>query len=383
MAARKAGFFPEINEEHSSSDHNSHSPLAKIIQDLKRKDGVTAAASSGSKIALLDSSDPWGTVELSSEEPRSAVEPPTTPNASCSCQSRVRRRASWMDLDHSRKNSFAYSPSSPRRLPRGARPILRGESSALSESNENDGSLSNCPDCGRKISDYNTEVKTEQPSRTPRQMRLNEWLDSSRKECFGSPEHARALLSATPRLRIISQASTDMHGAGELSSKGILGFMLPVSAPNGANPNENGGKKDYQASLVRLRANQQAAAELSSLLWTLAHEMSLEDYGSVENEVFKAVFALVHSQDGSRRMAGLCALDALIDAPSSDEEKKAVKFANTLSNSLRTAHGDYEFLSTVSKALGHMATRTVNIDFVETEIVRALEWLRTDHSDRR
>jgi FKBP12-rapamycin complex-associated protein len=140
---------------------------------------------------------------------------------------------------------------------------------------------------------------------------------------------------------------------------------------------------DYGASLVRDRANQQAATELSSLLWILAHEMSLEDYGAVESEIFTSVFALVHEAENERRMAGLAALDALIDAPSADEEKKAIKFANTLSNGLRSAHGDYEFLSAVSKALGHMATRTANVDFVESEVTRALEWLRTERSDRR
>jgi hypothetical protein len=38
-------------------------------------------------------------------------------------------------------------------------------------------------------------------------------------------------------------------------------------------------------------------------------------------------------------------------------------------------------LSAVSKALGHMAKK--NVDFVESEVTRALEWLRTERSDRR
>ena len=82
---------------------------------------------------------------------------------------------------------------------------------------------------------------------------------------------------------------------------------------------------------------------------------------------------------------GLAALDALIvvEAPSADEEKKGIKFANALSNGLRSANGDFEFLSAVSKALGHMALRTANVDFVESEVTRALEWLRTERSDRR
>jgi FKBP12-rapamycin complex-associated protein len=170
---------------------------------------------------------------------------------------------------------------------------------------------------------------------------------------------------------ILPSSSTNHHQSSKSSSAEGNGSSLVGSA------------SDYRASLVRDRANQQAATELSSLLWILAHEMPLEDYGTVESEVFTSVFALVHSHENERRMAGLAALDALIDSPSADEEKKAIKFANTLSNGLRSAHGDYEFLSAVSKALGHMAMRTANVDFVESEVPRALEWLRTERSDRR
>lgn len=76
-------------------------------------------------------------------------------------------------------------------------------------------------------------------------------------------------------------------------------------------------------------------------------------------------------------------MDALLTAPSADEERKVIQFANTLSQGLRNGAGDFEFLSAVSKALGHMARGSSNVDFVESEITRALEWLRTDRSDRR
>ena len=133
---------------------------------------------------------------------------------------------------------------------------------------------------------------------------------------------------------------TGTSGGGDASSSGAGG----------------GGLTEYHASLVRERSNAAAAAELASLMWVLAHEMSLEDYGTVESQVFTAVFALVHSSAAAatttgannkneaaattttisskeRRMAGLAALDALLVAPSADEERKAIKFANTLSNS--------------------------------------------------
>ena len=135
--------------------------------------------------------------------------------------------------------------------------------------------------------------------------------------------------------------------------------------------------------MARQKANEEAASELSSVLWILAHEMSLEEYGIIESEVFTSVFALIHAHESEKRMAGLAALDAMIDAPSADEEKKAIKFANTLSKGLRSAQGDYEFLSAASQALGHMAMRSTNVDFVESEIATALEWLRTERSDRR
>jgi len=57
--------------------------------------------------------------------------------------------------------------------------------------------------------------------------------------------------------------------------------------------------------------------------------------------------------------------------------------ANTLSNSLRNARGNFDLLSEVCKALVHKSTQASNVDFVEAEIMRALEWLHTGRSDCR
>ncbi len=376
-------YFPEIIDEQSS--YLSLSPLSEIIQDLRRKNVVTAAAASGPQMSMMDSSDPWGSSEILGMADESGFRStgPLSYGTPCTCQPRVRRRSSLTLLPYgTRTSSFAFS--SPMRTSANARHSTNRESVG-SEGSTRDEEI--CPDCARVRAPENHDNINGMPSRSPQQMRLSSWLDSTRTERLESPQHAEALLLVTPQLRIISQASTDMQGTGGHSSKGFLGLILPGATGNGGGNGDTNGSRniasDYRANLVRDRANQQAAAELSSLLWILAHEMSLEDYGSVESEVFTAVFALVHSQNNERRMAGLSALDALIDAPSADEEKKAIKFANTLSNGLRSAHGDYEFLSAVSKALGHMATRTANVDFVEAEVIRALEWLRTDRSDRR
>lgn len=214
------------------------------------------------------------------------------------------------------------------------------------------------------------------------------------------PKHAEALLHSTPQLRFLNPSSTNMQGTPgtALSSTNVfLSFMKPIMTPHDSKKKNNADDpssalsginshrtgNEYFNSLMRNRANKVAASELASLLWLLAHEMSSEDYGAVESDVFKLVFSLVHSSERDKKIAGLAALDALLSAPSADEEKKSIKFANTLSNSLRAAAGDYEFSSAVSQALGHMAMRTANVDFVEAEVARALEWLRTERSDRR
>jgi hypothetical protein len=342
---------------------------------------VTAAAASGPQMSLLDSSDPWGSSEALGVDDHQT--PTATYGSPCSCDSRTqRRRSSWTGITYgSRRASFGHS--SPTKTTMRASSIGGDKERQILDASTKD---MVCETCGRiKIAN----VDGVNP-RSPRQMRLSSWLESTRIERLEAPQHTEALLQATPQLRIISPASTDMQGAGGTSSNNFLSLILPSSQNKPANTTNHDGNgssrvnvSDYRASLVRDRANKEAAAELSSLLWILAHEMSLEDYGTVESEVFTSVFGLVHSQENEKRMAGLAALDALIDAPSADEEKKAIKFANTLSNGLRSAQGDYEFLSAVSKALGHMATRTANVDFVESEVTRALEWLRTERSDRR
>ena len=117
---------------------------------------------------------------------------------------------------------------------------------------------------------------------------------------------------------------------------------------------------DYHQARMEWKRHQRTATELANLLWTLSHEMSLEDYGMVESTVFSRIFAMVH---GSRSMAGLAALTALLDAPSADEERRSIKFAYTLSQALRNGAGDFEFLQATAIALGRMAQLVSNADF--------------------
>jgi len=334
-------YFPETTDDPSYYV----SPILQIVQEIRRTNVAAAAATTGPHIL----SDPWEDERQEEQESR------------CTCQVVARRHSSW---------------AGPRSPTRKSTSTMYQTPPQTTKSEENSSLL--CPTCGRKRPLENDGFAWARPK--PFRYHSSSTLTSEQDE---EPQHAKLLLETTPQLRFLTPDSTDMNGAGHSSSRNLLHLVLPPDAQKSKDQKDGGMEYTYKASLIRDRANQLAATELANLLWTLAHEMSLEDYGAVESQVFTSVFALVHDTAKEARMAGLSALDALLAAPSADEEKKAIKFANTLSNGLRAAHGDYEFLSAVSKALGHMATRTANVDFVESEVTRALEWLRTERSDRR
>ena len=343
----------------SASESSYVSPLTEIHEAIRRQNPIAAAAAAtlgpittSTTQRISDSSDPWDDslykrspsptlddTDLSTPDDQQQLQPAGT---ICTCR--------WM----------------------------RRSSRTLGEQPK---SITNiCSHCGKRQQPPQDDKRQRAPS-------LGAYHNyyTSKKELLQEPNHAQALLQTTPQLRIISPASTDMQVAGHTTKRNVLQRMLEPTT-NKTNPttttptSRSTGLLEYQQSLLKDRANQQAAAKLASLLWVLAHEMTLEDYGAVESTVFTAVFALVHSPN---RMAGLAALNALLAAPSADEEKKAIKFANTLSTGLRAAAGDFEYLRAVSQALGHMATRAANVDLVESEVTRALEWLRTERSDRR
>lgn len=380
------------------------SPIMVINQEIRRKNGVVATTASGfhsinpnSSGDFISSADPWDYSSIISPE----VDNPFFTEDSydegdslshdrsiCVCEKKIRLNSYSTGNQHS-------SPIRASRIIRSRRASENASTSGFSHNDrvENDDRQDNlntkvCSRCGKKKCPESKSFDWSNayaPSGN---------IKSAREPFHDDPLHADALLQTTPHLRFLSQASTNMQGNGVATGPTniFLNFMKPLTDANKNKANseqlssiaENGGGiNDYRMSLIRNRANKHAANELASLLWLLAHEMSIEDFGTVESEVFKLVFALVHSTDKDRKMAGLAALDALLYAPSADEEKKSIKFANTLSNGLRVANGDYEFVSAVSQALGHMALRTANVDFVESEVTRALEWLRTERSDRR
>jgi len=333
--------FPSVTEGRSMYT----SPLTDILKDLRRKHVVAAAATTGKQMSLIK------------EDEESLVGSET-----CTCQRFGSGRSSLFggasfgrEESVKQLNEMVESPTK-----------ATGDSFLL------------CIHCGKK-EPFDPIGEMQKPEYHRRSSKIS----SKTRPGMAAPQHASALLECTPHLRHLSLASMDMQGAGNLnSSRSILSLVTPSPAPT-SSTGEATQIFNYRTCLARNLANQQAASELASFLWVLSHEMSLEDYGTVENEVFSQVFSMVHSSENTRRMAGVAALDALIDTPSADDEKKAIKFGNNLKYGLQAPLGDYEFLSAVSKALGHMATRAANVDLVESEVTRALEWLGTERSGRR
>mmetsp|Transcript_15876 Transcript_15876/g.34203 ORF Transcript_15876/g.34203 Transcript_15876/m.34203 type:complete len:672 (+) Transcript_15876:322-2337(+) len=202
--------------------------------------------------------------------------------------------------------------------------------------------------------------------------------------CRSPPSHIDNLLRTTPHLRHLSPASTDMSGAGVYDeSKNIFAQLLnfkgkksggmsstaaEINVGIGVDPALSSGAAaaaaiDYHTSLMRRRANYRASSELASFLRLLSDEMTQETFATVESEVYSKVFSLVHSkaERADDRLAGVAALEALLSVPSADEERRAIRFGNNLSNGLKQpAFADYEFLHAIARALGRMAEGAAN-----------------------
>ena len=364
------------------------SPLIAIHQSIRRQNPIAAAAASTpsgpSQLVMnddfgpddlpftediFDSTDPWENLATlsPSHAQKYKIKPPNEEN---------------IDSERISDETSSMEECSCRYI---------GRRSSFKE-----GTSDICAHCGKRRTPSSSELRRHRSVSVSQQLQ-NHLSQLQRESMKQDPQHAQALLQSTPQLRFICPASTDMQVAGHVGDMNLLqrSIVPLVKLMDGGGQADGSstarsqtsasmpGVSEYYASLVRDRANRQAASELASLMWVLAHEMSQEDFFTVESQVFSEVFGLVHAADKQLRMAGLAALDALLAAPSADEEKKSIKCANTLSAGLRAANGDFEYLSAVSRALGHMATRTANVDLVECEVARALEWLGSERSDRR
>jgi FKBP12-rapamycin complex-associated protein len=92
--------------------------------------------------------------------------------------------------------------------------------------------------------------------------------------------------------------------------------------------------------------------------------------------VSQAILGLINSVNTSEKLAGIAAIDELLDLESEENANKIARFADLLR--LCLPHTDGDVMEKAAKALGHLARAggALTVDFVEFEAVRALEWLR-------
>lgn len=350
-------------------------PLDKLLSDLRLKHASTA----GTMMAMMEldmfgGEDGAGDGYLNTDGFSDMIEDHVGNNTNRSNSTRILRSNSTLSSatspyksSLSEKNSQTSQPS----------PSSRGQSKSIAH-----------------------QSKQEEVNTLP-YFNLSNQTSSLHRYTIGTAPHAENLLRFTPHLQYINSQSTDMGGPS--SSRNLFTTIqqtlgdksLGLSSILSSFTNNDMPSSEYHFSKSSTSSNafdkqlhvqyRQVSHELSSFVSLLSNEMSLEEFASVENQVFSTIFSLVHSTDPSQKLAGIYALDAMISVhASADEEKKAIKFANNLSSALRKQQsGDYAFLSAVTKALGRMARGSANVDYVEFEVTRALEWLKMDRPDRR
>ncbi|KAH6572836.1 hypothetical protein BASA60_006398 [Batrachochytrium salamandrivorans] len=127
-----------------------------------------------------------------------------------------------------------------------------------------------------------------------------------------------------------------------------------------------------------------AAGELRDYVSATSREAAVDVFAKFNNELYKRIFELISSPENNDKIAGIIAIDRLIDLESGDENtSKVSRFANYLHNILPGTDPQITILAT--KALGRLANPVgaLSTDFVEVEIKRAFEWLQGERTDLR
>ena len=128
-----------------------------------------------------------------------------------------------------------------------------------------------------------------------------------------------------------------------------------------------------------------AATELKFHVEAAARELSLERFSSFENSLYQVLFTYLHSDHLGEKLGGVLALREVIDCTSASAESKILKFSNALSFALNNDNTDFMVIELVAEALGYMArfSSSSQVDYVERELNRSLDWLSGQVSYRR
>ncbi|CAB40167.2 TORC1 serine/threonine protein kinase Tor2 [Schizosaccharomyces pombe] len=125
-----------------------------------------------------------------------------------------------------------------------------------------------------------------------------------------------------------------------------------------------------------------AANDLYEYVIAYSRELSGEALVQFNNDVNKYVYTLIHSTDPLDRLAGVTAINRLIDYEGEDTTR-ITRFANYLRIILPGT--DQKATVLAAKALGRLAVPggALTSEFVNFEVKRALEWLQGERNENR
>lgn len=111
---------------------------------------------------------------------------------------------------------------------------------------------------------------------------------------------------------------------------------------------------------------------------------SIINSSSFYDVVTQNVFSLISDDSIDEKKGGVLALRELVNSPSAIPDAKTSKFCDVLSVALET-NTNFELLELIAGVLGYIAKRTPVplVDFVESELDRALDWLQGGESHKR
>ncbi|KAI9209819.1 armadillo-type protein [Polychytrium aggregatum] len=126
-----------------------------------------------------------------------------------------------------------------------------------------------------------------------------------------------------------------------------------------------------------------AGPALRELVVSASRHLSGESFAKFLNDVNRRIFELIHSTDASDRIAGVLAIDSLIDSEGEESTTKLKRFANYLRDVLPS--NENYLTAQAAKTLGRLvqAGGTATTDIVDNELRRALDWLQGDRNENK
>jgi hypothetical protein len=233
----------DVNNASQQRQESYSSPIAAINQDVRRRN-VAAAASFHSAPGGTLSTDPWDEMDATSDaainESSTFLQPHLMAVHVEFCKCRVTRRrmssAGGWKVKSPSSRSFVNATTNTT----AAGSSLGQASTKDDPSQRKSMSLSAtiCVRCGKKISSMqNNNTGFAWSSSPPLSGRSNSFSNlrsladssSDHHKIGDDPRHAQALLQATPQLRFISPASTDMQGAGKVNTNNLLTLVIQAA----------------------------------------------------------------------------------------------------------------------------------------------------------